>query len=99
MTPLTLRFDAPPSGWVLLGNRDPRKSFRRRHPVGDAASLQQLRKSSITVVRHIPARMKNVGRKVVSSSSRFHSTRWVGLIWRRFAASGCKGQKPLEKII
>ena len=58
MTPLTLRFDAPPSGWVLPGNRDPLTSFRRRHPVGNAVSLQQLRKSSITVLRHMLASMK-----------------------------------------
>ena len=58
MTPLTLRFDASPSGWVLLGNRDPPTSFRRRHPVGNAASFQQLRKSSITVLRHMLASMK-----------------------------------------
>ena len=58
MTPLTLRFDAPPSGWVLLGNRDPRNPSVDAMPVGDAVSLQQLRKSSITVLRHMLASMK-----------------------------------------
>ena len=41
-----------------LGTAIPLTSFRRRHPVGDAVSLQQLRKSSITVLRHMLASMK-----------------------------------------
>jgi hypothetical protein len=28
------RFDASPSGWVQLGNRDSRKTFRRRQALG-----------------------------------------------------------------